>query len=80
METVTFIVDEKLQGEINTIVARHEGDVTNLSPSDKATGLAIEAILPTATISEVSDELQPVSAGKAQYISAFCHYHIFSSS
>lgn len=75
MEKVTFLVDEKLQGEVNSIVSRHDGYVTIVHPSDDRSDLAeIEAILPAATIAEVSDALRAESAGEGQYTAVFSHY------
>jgi len=75
MENVTFLIHDNLQGEINAIVSRHDGYVTSTRPSSKgAAELEIQAILPTAAISEVSDVLRAASAGEGQYTSQFSHY------
>lgn len=74
METVTFVVDESLQGEVNAIVARQEGYVTSTNPSSDGNHLEVEAILPTAAIADVSDVLRAKSAGEGQFTSEFSHY------
>ncbi len=73
MEKVTFIIDEGIQGELNGIVSRADGYVTlsNLSENHLA---EVEAIIPSACISEVSDTLRAESAGEGQYSSVFSHY------
>jgi len=75
MEKVTFIVDEKLQGEVNGIVSRHEGYVTLTQPSESRPDYAeIEAILPTSIMAEVSNALRAESAGEGQFTAVFSHY------
>ena len=74
MEKVTFVVDEKLQGEINSIVSRAEGYVTSANPSSDGAELEVEAILPNAAIGDVSDVLRAASAGEGQFTSEFSHY------
>jgi elongation factor G len=75
MDKVTFLVDEKLQGEVSSIVARHDGYVSTVNPSaDRPDLTEIEAILPTATIAQISDALRAESAGEGQYTSVFSHY------
>jgi elongation factor G len=75
MEKVKFLVDEKLQCEANSIVARHDGCVSTVNPSEDRPDLTeIEAILPTATIAQVSDALRAESAGEGQFTSVFSHY------
>jgi translation elongation factor EF-G len=75
MDKVTFLVDEKLQGEVSSIVARHDGYVSTVNPSaDRPDLTEIDAILPTATIAQVSDALRAESAGEGQYTSVFSHY------
>lgn len=73
MERVTFLVDESLQGDINGIVSRVDGYVTASHPSKNHLA-EIEAIIPTACITEVSETLRAESAGEGQYVSAFSHY------
>ena len=75
MEKVMFLIDEKLQGQVNSIVSCHDGYVTTVHPSDDRSDLAeIEAILPAATIAAVSDALRAESAGEGQYTVVFSHY------
>jgi elongation factor G len=83
MEKVVFVIDEKLQGEINTIVTRGSGYVTSTNPSTMdggGTRLEVEAIIPTATIGSVSDVLRAASGGEAQYTSEFSHYSVVPES
>jgi elongation factor G len=75
MEKVTFLVDEKLQGEVTSIVSRQDGYVTTVSPSAERSDLTeIDAILPTASIAEVSEFLRAESAGEGRFTSVFSHY------
>ena len=77
MEQVTFTIDENLQGEINTIVARGDGFVTATHPPEEGietNNLQVEAIIPTASIGEIADVLRAASGGEAQFISTFSHY------
>jgi len=74
MEEVTFQIDEALQGEISAIVARGDGYVTATNAPDSQGHLEVEAVLPSASISEVSDVLRAASGGEAQYTSSFSHY------
>jgi elongation factor G len=84
MEKVVFVIEEKLQGDINTIVTRGNGYVTSTNPSSSIDGdstkLEVEAIIPTATIGEVSDVLRAASGGEAQYTSEFSHYSVVPES
>ena len=76
MEKVTFVIDNRMQGDVNTIVSRYDGYVTSSTPSSQAgsTALEMEAILPTASIGEVSDALRATTAGEAHFSSEFSHY------
>ena len=74
MERVTFIVDERLQGEVNSIVSRQSGYVTNAMQSERPDHSEIEAILPTVCIPEVSEVLRAESAGEGRYTAVFSHY------
>jgi elongation factor G len=87
MEKVVFAIEEKLQGDINTIVTRGSGYVTSTNPSSSVndsggagTRLEVEAIIPTATIGDVSDVLRAASGGEAQYTSEFSHYSVVPES
>ena len=73
MEKVKFIVDEKLQGEINGIVSRSDGYVTDSNLMDKHLA-EVEAIIPAACMSEISETLRAESAGEGQYTKEFSHY------
>lgn len=73
MEKVTFVVDEHLQGEINSIVSRQDGYVTSTNASVENASLEVDAILPTSAITEVSDVLRAASAREGQYTTEFSH-------
>ena len=73
MDKITFAVDESMQGDVNTIVSRQDGYVTSTNFGEGGE-LAVEAILPTASIVDVSDVLRAASAGEGQFTSEFSHY------
>lgn len=74
MDKVTFLIDENLQGEIHTIVSRHDGYITSTNPSEAGPGLEIEAIIPNAGMADLSDALRSACAGEGQFSSVFSHY------
>lgn len=75
METVTFLVSESLQGEVNGLIARNEGYVTTTGQSSKVPDQSeIEAILPSSAISDVSEALRATSAGEGTFTACFSHY------
>lgn len=74
MELVTFTLDTKFQGEVNSIVSRFDGYVMNSTPTGIGSTLELEAVLPTSAIGEVADNLRATSAGEAQFTSEFSHY------
>jgi len=81
MESVVFHIPEELQGEINAIISRVEGYVTstNTNPSSSSSDhntIVVESIIPSASISDVSDLLRAASGGDAQYTSSFSHYQV----
>ena len=78
METVTFAIDQSMQGDVNTIVSRQDGYVTSTSPSSSGSELDIEAIIPKSNIAGVSDALRAASGGEGQFTSEFSHYQVVS--
>lgn len=74
MELVTFVIDENLQGDISSIVSRHDGYVASTNPS--GTEVEVETILPTAAIEDVSTALRAASAGSGSFTSVFSHYQL----
>lgn len=71
MEEVTFSIDEKMQGEISSIVSRNDGYVTGTSGAEV---VEIEACLPSAAIPAVSDSLRAKTGGSGTFTSQFSHY------
>jgi len=76
METVTFSVDDSMQGEVNTIVSRQDGYVTSSNPDASGFGLEVEAIIPSANVAGMSDALRAASAGEGYFTRAFAHYQV----
>mgnify|MGYP003868036335 CR=1 FL=1 len=75
MELVTFFMDPKWQGDVNTIVSRQDGYVMSSAPaSENGAMLEMQAVLPTACLGEVADSLRAASGGEAQFTSEFSHY------
>merc|ERR1711862_1045654 len=74
MESVTFTLPESLQGEINAIISRVEGYVTSSLSGIGVDKIVIESVIPSASISDVSDLLRAASGGDAEYTSVFSHY------
>eukprot|EP00581_Thalassiosira_minuscula_P008901 CAMPEP_0183707070 /NCGR_PEP_ID=MMETSP0737-20130205/3741_1 /TAXON_ID=385413 /ORGANISM="Thalassiosira miniscula, Strain CCMP1093" /LENGTH=735 /DNA_ID=CAMNT_0025934645 /DNA_START=151 /DNA_END=2358 /DNA_ORIENTATION=+ len=72
MEQVNFSVEEKMQGEISSIVSRNDGYVTGTSGEDHLA--EIEAYLPTANLPEVSTQLRAKTGGSGTFTSEFSHY------
>jgi elongation factor G len=77
MEEVHFQVSEKLVGEITSIVSRNDGYVMG-SESTGLDSVEIEAILPSASIPEVSDALRSKTAGSGTFNNVFAHYQAVS--
>jgi elongation factor G len=77
MERVNFQVSEKLVGEITSIVSRNDGYVMG-SESTGLDTVEIEAILPSASIPEVSDALRSKTAGSGTFNNVFTHYQAVS--
>jgi elongation factor G len=77
MERVNFQVSEKLVGEITSIVSRNDGYVMG-SESTGLDTVEIEAILPSASIPEVSDALRSKTAGSGTFNNVFAHYQAVS--
>ena len=78
METVTFSIDDSMQGEINTIVSRQDGYVTSSNPAESGSGLKVDAIIPSANVAHMSDALRAASAGEGQFTQEFSHYQVVS--
>lgn len=73
MEKVKFIINENLQGEISGIVSRSDGYVLDSRLKENYQA-EVEAIIPAASISEVSETLRAESKGEGQYVTQFSHY------
>ena len=68
----TFSIEEKMQGEISSIVSRNDGYVTGATGGDLLA--EIEAYLPSASIPAVSDSLRAKTGGSGSFTSQFSHY------
>ena len=73
MEQVHFQVSENLVGEITSIVSRNDGYVMG-SESKGLGSIEIEAVLPSASIPEVSDALRSKTAGSGTFVNSFANY------
>lgn len=71
VERVTFMINEELQGEINSIVSRNDGYVTGTAGVEM---VEIDAYLPSASIPSVSDSLRAKTGGSGEFTSEFSHY------
>lgn len=79
METVKFVIDENLQGDVNAIVSRFNGYVTLTNPlSSDGLLLELHAVLPTSSIADISDVLRAKTAGEGEFTTEFSHYQAVS--
>lgn len=77
MEEVNFQATERMVGEITSIVSQNDGYVMG-SESTAADHVEIAAILPSASIPEVSTALRSKTAGVATFSNNFSHYQAVS--
>lgn len=77
MDQVTFVIDEDLQGEVSSIVSRQDGYVTSTNPASEGQ-VEMQAVLPNASIEDVSNSLRAASAGNGHFTSTFLHYQPMS--